>query len=74
MVNQKFSRQMVAKLSKQDFLAIVMANWNVGRNVPVLRLQCNSSTVVTFQGPPSMVMAIPRRPSLASDDSAKVHR
>ena len=41
---------------------------------PVLRLQCSSPMVMAFPGGPSIVMAIPWRPSLASDGTAIVHR
>ena len=41
--------------------------WNLGLNVPVLRLHCNSPVVMTFLGSPLTAMAIPWHPSPASD-------
>ena len=76
-LTKNFYRQKVAKISKQHFVEIVVKQtngaWNLGLNVPVLRLQCNSPMINTFSGGQSIAMAILWRPSLASDDSAMVH-
>ena len=49
MFDQKFFRQKIAKPSKQHFLAIVVKPISVGIWA-ILRLQCKSPMVMTFQG------------------------
>ena len=77
MVNQKNFRHKVAKLLKQLSLAIVVNPMELG----IWAWMCpywDSSAIHRWswhsKRPPSMVMAIPGRPSLASDGSAMVHR
>ena len=41
--------------------------------LPVLRLHCSSSMVITVSGCPSVATVMPWHPSLASDGSAMIH-
>ena len=65
MVNQNFFRQKSCEAFKATFprnYGETDGAWNRGLNVPVLRLQCNSPMVMTFQGVPIDGLGDPMTP------------
>ena len=61
MINQKNFEKRLRKFQR-NISSQLWGNhgdWNLGLNVPVVRLQCNSPIVMTFPGGPSIAKAIP---------------